>query len=259
MTKVHFSKMSKGKDWCATSFEILPPQWHKSMGYLKYQQEKCDTTGKLHWQIYVEYDRDKRRKAVQTTLGETHDPPQMHVELRRGTRTQAADYCSKDHTAIEATTFEAGEREPDTKKGARNDLTELKDKIIAGTITKGQILREDTNMWHQYGRTLQALFDDIEENKPEIWGRELIQFDDQFDFDEVKHDHPNAYFIVGSIDTRTWVRYKGQNEIIFWGVDVNRALENKIKFDREWVVSVPYASKLITATRVLIFTWNLYN
>ena len=102
--------------WCFTSFkqggwEVLPPK----STYLIYQLEKCPTTGRLHWQGYIEMASKSRMPAVKKALGDLG----AHLEPRRGTPSEASDYCKKSNTRIHGP-YEFGELRADP--GKRHDL-----------------------------------------------------------------------------------------------------------------------------------------
>lgn len=80
----------QSKYWCFTSYEehegflwYLP----ESMLYCVQQQEACPTTGKIHWQGFVIFDRKKALGHCKILL------PRAHWEVMRGTVDEAADYC----------------------------------------------------------------------------------------------------------------------------------------------------------------------
>lgn len=79
-----------------TSFEVerQPTFLAEKMRYLVYQQEICPETGRKHWQGYVEFKSQYGRKAVQLMLG----VGECHLEVRRGTAREAAEYCKKEET-----------------------------------------------------------------------------------------------------------------------------------------------------------------
>ena len=70
--------------------------------YMNFQRECCPTTGRLHWQIYIQCNK----KTVLSTL-KTHFGNQAHVKnvvIDNG----ASEYCHKEETAIPDTYKEFG-------------------------------------------------------------------------------------------------------------------------------------------------------
>jgi len=88
------------RGWCFTAFNLdAPPVWdEKVCKYLIHQLEECPETGKFHFQGYVELKspmrRDGARKAIKLDA-------KTHMEARKGTPQQAADYCKKSKSRVE--------------------------------------------------------------------------------------------------------------------------------------------------------------
>lgn len=93
--------------------------------YLIYQLEKGEE-GTLHYQGYVMWKSPKRLSALKKLSKEAHWEP------RRGSHTQARDYCSKEDTRVEGPwTFGV---EPE--QGKRTDLDDVKEAIDSGASMK---------------------------------------------------------------------------------------------------------------------------
>lgn len=108
---------------CSTEKE---PVWDPSkMRYLVYSQESGGTTGYLHWQCYVEFANPRRLPEIKKIFGET-----VHVEPRKGTAKQAADYCKKSDTRVSGP-YEFGEI---SCQGKRSDLEEAIETLQTGGI-----------------------------------------------------------------------------------------------------------------------------
>ena len=59
---------------------------------------ECGKAGTVHWQIYVEFEKKKKLGGIKKLFGEKT----IHVEPRRGTAKQAAEYCKKlDETHLD--------------------------------------------------------------------------------------------------------------------------------------------------------------
>ena len=57
--------------------------------YLVWSLE-CGKAGNIHWQMYVEFNNPKRLSEIKKLFGNNT----IHVEKRRGTAKEAADYCN---------------------------------------------------------------------------------------------------------------------------------------------------------------------
>lgn len=100
---------------------------HQHFRYLVYQSEEGDK-GTPHWQGYIEFKAPMRFNAVKLLLG-----GRAHIETRRGTRTEARNYCMKEDSRI-AGPWEHGDwnQEP----GKRSDLSEAADMLKTGSSMK---------------------------------------------------------------------------------------------------------------------------
>lgn len=83
----------QGRSWCVTLWN------EEDVGRLKAVagvvamvsgEEICPETGKVHYQSYVRFETNKRFSWWKNQF------PTAHVELRRGTEPEAAQYCRKD-------------------------------------------------------------------------------------------------------------------------------------------------------------------
>lgn len=89
-----------------------------------FQMEKCDQTGRLHFQGALALKTRKRMAGVKALTG----GPRTHVEKMKGSCRQSKDYCSKDHTAVPGTQWEHGTC-PEQTQGRRSDLARLAETI----------------------------------------------------------------------------------------------------------------------------------
>lgn len=162
---------------CFTLYRESPPVYDREeMRYMIFQQEKCPTTNKLHWQGYVEFNR----KITFNTMKEIFDDNTIHLESRRGTRDQAREYCMKNETqtipAVEYGNWSAG------GQGARNDLHALVDKIEAGT-TDYELLKNEPDTVNAFMKFIKHARHVINEHKSEEYMKnnytEIVPNDNQ--------------------------------------------------------------------------------
>ena len=134
---------------CFTGFNKTGYEFNeKQMKYLVVGKEICPTTGKEHWQGYVELKNAKTFSAIKKLFKDN----KLHLEERKGNALQASNYCKKDGKYEEF-----GEL---SSQGARSDLVALKDDILAGKKNCTEVREENPELYHQYGRTLDKLEDD---------------------------------------------------------------------------------------------------
>ncbi len=81
---------SRFRHWCFTSFSnvIRDPE---CAVYFVCGKELSPQTGRRHLQGYISFEHGKTLSAVKALLGD----PAAHLERRRGTEREAAEYCKK--------------------------------------------------------------------------------------------------------------------------------------------------------------------
>lgn len=147
----------KCRNWCFTLFrdpdEGLFFDTDK-MGYYIYQKEKCPSTGRAHWQGYVEFKNVMRRSECQRALGEE----KCHADPRKGNQKQAIEYCCKIDTR-DGKTVEWGKPK---QQGNRSDLDSIWEWIQNGA-TKLEILNEfggnAMRMLHMINKAQEAVWE----------------------------------------------------------------------------------------------------
>lgn len=110
--------------------------------YLIIGKERGES-GTDHLQGYAELRERCRMSKIKILM------PRAHIEPRRGTAKQASEYCKKDNNFVEIGTL--------SEQGKRTDLIEMKDDILEGRTTVDEILIDNPNAYHQYGRTLDKI------------------------------------------------------------------------------------------------------
>lgn len=125
------------RNWCFTSYvEKLTPKIGE-LTFLIYQQEKCPSTGKLHFQGYVEFSEKKSIKNVQAILNDD----KCHLETRKGSQKQAIDYCCKEESRV-GETVRLGKPK---QQGHRKDLDDIFDDLAEGMTQREILMRHGGN------------------------------------------------------------------------------------------------------------------
>ncbi len=151
------------RHWCFTSFlpnlNLLNNVFHnmKYIRYCIYQQEKCLTTQRKHWQGYVEFYDPMRLGQCKKYLGEAH------LEPRRGTRTDAREYCRKKDTAIVNTLVELGEWRKDVNNKRKLDV------MLKTDMSLDEFIEEAPEYFVCYHRGLIALYNHRAKKKARIF------------------------------------------------------------------------------------------
>ena len=145
------TKTKKGSnfDYIFTCYSALgrPPKWNKDeMWYLVYQREICPTTGREHWQGFVQFMARMTYKQGMFYLACGH----VSMYARKGTPAQCRKYCSKDETRMIGTSWvEQGFIQPRTRGvnpyALSNVLTYssdeslLNDNLCADYVARGHV------------------------------------------------------------------------------------------------------------------------
>lgn len=125
--------MPEPKRFCITyyspeRFPFIEPK----LSYLCQQQESCPTTGRLHWQVYVETTRPTSLEYFKKWVFKTTSR-KPHILIASGLPSENKVYCSKPRTAITSTFTEDGIISEDkTGQGKRNDLVAIVDLVKEG-------------------------------------------------------------------------------------------------------------------------------
>lgn len=110
-------------------------------------QLESGSNGTPHYQGYAEFTSARRLSAMSTLL------PRAHLEVRRGTRQQAIDYCTKEETRLEGP-WTAGTASQETQ-GQRTDIDRGVTLIQEGGLKR--LRDEDPSLYVRYSRGFEAL------------------------------------------------------------------------------------------------------
>jgi len=139
--------------WMVTKFNISVEDFQQVIAssnakYAVWQLERCPETGRDHIQGYVEFKRSVRFSTVTRLLG--HEG--LHIEPRRGSRTQAREYCQKELSRV-AGPWEFGEWTID-QRGHRSDLEDAKKMLDEGSSME-KVADECFGSWVKYHKAFE--------------------------------------------------------------------------------------------------------
>lgn len=104
----------------STNLETGAKEKDDSIRFLSAQIERCDTTGRLHWQGYVEFHTPKSASQVRSLLMQGADAESGWIgKVEEKGRQQAINYTMKAPTALQGTLNQMGETA--TRSPAAND------------------------------------------------------------------------------------------------------------------------------------------
>lgn len=147
------------RNWCFTSYDIenfVVPDDFKDFRYCVYQVEECPETKAWHIQGYIEF----KRAVNFATVKDLFKDPAIHLEARRGTRTQARAYCMKPETRVPDTQpLEFGKWDGDDER-QRTDLNDARKKILEHTSWRAVMQDPElTAVCARYGKWAREIWD----------------------------------------------------------------------------------------------------
>lgn len=200
--------MGKSYLWCFTNFNLQfdYKEYYDTTTaeYIAFSEEICPKTNRKHHQGFVYFSAQRGSiKGVAKQLGG------CHVEMCKGNIDQNCDYCSKEGSLIEI-----GVK---PKQGKRTDLNALIEELSNGKITTDEIVMKNPQMYHQYGRTLNAAEDIALRKKYRTWMTEGLWL---YGPTGVGKSHrayenytPETHYVFPN-DGGWWDGYKGQEIVI---------------------------------------------
>lgn len=146
--------MSKFRNWCFTLNNYTEEEYDSIINidckYLIVGKEVGES-GTPHLQGYIEFQNTRVLNGVKKVLG-----TRVHLEPRRGTAKQAAEYCKKDGSFVEF-----GEM---SNQGKRTDLNEIKEQILEGANPK-EIILNNFELYCRYRNGIKDLFNLVASEK----------------------------------------------------------------------------------------------
>lgn len=151
---------------CATAWchhytrEELDAKLQERCKYYVYSIEKCPTTGTLHYQMYMELKNRTSKDVCFKWL------PMVKMGARRGTQTEAIDYCIKGDTHVEGP-WEWGEKNTQGVEGGLRLATQM----LAGGSRLRDVALEHPDAFVRYARGLteySTILNDRSREKPEV-------------------------------------------------------------------------------------------
>lgn len=141
------------RHYCITTFKKPVVKQTESIRYSIFGEEKCPSTGKIHWQGYVELFKPCRIAG----LKKIYDDKTLHAEIRHGTREQARDYCKKDGKFEETGRWIKGQ-------GHRTDLESIVEDLQDGKKLS-ELIIEQPALYCQYRNGLKDIAAVVTKNK----------------------------------------------------------------------------------------------
>lgn len=141
------------RHYCITFFKEPTVFEHENIRYGIYGKETCPSTGKVHWQSYIELFKPCRIAG----LKKIYNDKTLHAEVRRGTREEARDYCKKENSFTEKGKWIKGQ-------GHRTDLESVVEELQNGKKLS-ELMIEQPALYCQYRNGLKDISAAVTKNK----------------------------------------------------------------------------------------------
>lgn len=207
--------MSTVRNVCFTYYN---PEWEvqhytedelasvKGLNYFIAGRETCPSTGRLHWQGYAEFDNSISLRQVKVRL----KCGGAHIDRRRGTAQEAADYCKKeDPEPLEWGTI--------SSQGRRSDIEQSFDDIDSG-VQDVELARRRPGTWAVHRRAFREYRALIEPKRD--WVTEVIYIHGPSGCGKTRMAKEAGATTV-QYDGRFFLGYNGEDVVLFDDINID--------------------------------------
>ncbi|PJM75366.1 hypothetical protein [Bifidobacterium simiarum] len=120
-----------------------------------FQREKGSETGYEHFQCFLQLTSPIRWPTLKNHL-EKAGFNDAHIEARKGTVMKCVEYCTKEETRISGPIY-VGSINLRDQQGRRNDLSEIRRKILDGASVAEVLLDDEDNKAARYTKWMGEL------------------------------------------------------------------------------------------------------
>jgi len=199
--------MSKMRNICFTinnPIEMIEPSEWEGCTYCVYQMELGDN-GTPHFQGYAEFSGAR----TLAWYKKIPDLERAHIEQRKGSGAQAANYCMKTEGRVDGP-YEYGEMK---EQGKRTDLEAIRRKLDDGVSMK-RIADDHFGSWCRYNKAFETY--KMMKVQPRQWAMELVFFIGPSGTGKTR-----SAVVLGGEDVyykprgKWWDGYTGEHTVIF--------------------------------------------
>jgi len=202
--------------------------------YLIFGRETGEN-GTPHFQGYCELDKKMAFGALKKLL------PTAHIEHRKGTASQASEYCKKDGDFVERGTI--------SNPGKRTDLQAFVEEAKAGRMSKRDLIENHTGIAAKYPRFAELVQDTYHPPQP----MEVLDFHwfhgatGTGKSKTARELYPGAYI---KNTNKWWDMYDGQDAVIIeeWSPENERFLAHHLK---QWCDHYPFNAEIKGANKFI--------
>lgn len=201
--------LNRSRNWCWTlnNYEPNPEEWLPPMfGNFKYLifGKEVGEEGTPHLQGYVDWINPRALGGLKKIDN------RIHWEIRRGTWDEAVDYCKED-----GDWYEFGKK---NEQGTRSDIQANVTAILNGTLRCDDLLLENFEHFHQYGRSYDRVEDIAICKRERTWMTKCTYLcgpSGSGKSHRAFRNYTQETHYVYNGDNGWWENYKGQEIVIF--------------------------------------------
>lgn len=195
--------MPNERHWCATFFKSPNHGLFKGR-YAIIGEEICPTTGKTHWQAYLEFKEKVSMKYIKEMFGDKS----IHLEKRHGTREQARDYCKKEGKFNEYGVWSTG-------PGFRTDLVSVSNQIFSGEKRVTEIMAEEPTLYCKYRNGLRDIQAEADKKLAKDFRKvEVIVLSGPTGCGKTREAMKEATYKIEGENLKWWNGYEGEECIL---------------------------------------------
>jgi hypothetical protein len=228
-------------------FEYLKNLEH--IKYFVFQREKGEEKGTEHFQLYIEFNIGKKFDVMKKNF------PTAHIEQRKGTKTQARNYCQKEETRV-GEVYEYGEF---AEERERTDLTDIMEMVRSGATDSDIRDAYPSQYFHNYRKILNLRQSYVEEKyMKSVRDLYVIYIYGNAGVGKTRHvmdthGYENVYRVtnygVGMFDT-----YRGESVVLFEEFRSSVKIERMLNYLDIYPLMLParYGDKVACFSKVYI-------
>lgn len=190
------------RSYCITFFKKPTIELCDKIRYVIHGEEVCPTTGKIHWQSYVELFKPQRMTGIKKIFSDTS----IHCETRKGTRDQARDYCKKDGKWIEYGKWIKGQ-------GHRTDLESIVQELKEGKKLS-ELMLDQPAIYCQYRNGLKDIASVVTKKNTKVFRKlEVVLLTGPTGCGKTRLAMEEAEYRIQGTQLAWWQDYEGEKII----------------------------------------------
>lgn len=189
------------RNYCLTFY--TKPCHNDRIRYAIYGREICPTTGRLHWQSYIELATPMRMAGIKKLYNDNT----IHIEKRVKSREEARDYCKKDKCYEEYGKWICGQ-------GHRTDLESIVDQLQDG-LKISEIMMENPTLYCKYRNGIKDIAGVVTKQQTKEWRDvKVTLITGPTGCGKTRHANARSDYKIQAGQLKWWQDYEGEEAIL---------------------------------------------